>query len=126
MIQSGLRRAVAASAAQAGGGDWIITPIPGYVALIPPSAKRVWPSTQREASAEARNRTGRIVASTGVSSPAGILEARASRKAVFAKATAIRGVSVGPGETALTATPVLAHSTARDLVREITPALLLL
>jgi len=30
MIQSGLRRAVAASAAQAGGGDWIINTIPAY------------------------------------------------------------------------------------------------
>ena len=30
MIQSGLRRAVAASAAQAGDGDWIINLIPAY------------------------------------------------------------------------------------------------
>ena len=30
MIQSGLRRAVAASAAQAGDDDWIISSIPGY------------------------------------------------------------------------------------------------
>jgi hypothetical protein len=30
MIQSGLRRAVAASAAQAGDGDWIINSIPTY------------------------------------------------------------------------------------------------
>ena len=37
-------------------------------------------------------------------------------------AGAIRAVSVGPGATALTVTPVRAHSTARVLVIEMTAA----
>src|SRR6185503_20256105 len=119
--------AVAARPPEGGGGrggarrhraHWF-TPL----ARNPPSTARTWPVTKLAAS-EARYTAAPASSSARPKRRRGVRASSSLPRGVPSMSWRVRAVGTTPGAMALTFTPRGPHSTARDLVREPTPALL--
>src|SRR6266487_4571686 len=102
------------------GGVIPAAPLP-QIADWPPSTTSTWPVMNDDAS-EARNTAGPAISSARPHRPIGMVESRPADACSSAQRLRFSSVAVHPGHSAFTRTPLVAHSTASDLVSEITAA----